>query len=441
MKKQRKKSARPFFSALLAVVMVFSALSLTTFSTFAAESKDFAYEVLSETEKTCVVTKYTGSESVVSIPSRIEGYTVTDIGDSAFAYNDLLTSVRIPEGVLHIGVGAFQYCKNLTSVKLPDGLLCIGAFAFNFCPSLTDINLPNSIICMEQYAFFHTGLTKVRIPGGVTRIRCGLFYGCENLTGVILPEGVKEIEDCAFKYCKALTDITIPAGVEKMDGYGDPYEESENDDGGFMMGCFYGTGIETIYGVAGSYAETYAKTYGFRFVPIKELRHTNTQVSATGVFSEQTVLKVECTEKSERMLFYALSLIENGKVIPPKSVLTVQISAPQEMTGEQCMVYRQEADGRYTDMQAEYQDGHMVFITDSTGIYVLTTKRLDILCGDVNDDGKINAVDARLVLQSVSEERTLGNSQKAAADANGDGKVNAVDARWILQAATGERTL
>ena len=121
MKKQRKKSARPFFSALLAVVMVFSALSLTTFSTFAAESKDFAYEVLSETEKTCVVTKYTGSESVVSIPSRIEGYTVTDIGDSAFAYNDLLTSVRISEGVLHIGVGAFQYCKNLTSVKLPEG--------------------------------------------------------------------------------------------------------------------------------------------------------------------------------------------------------------------------------------------------------------------------------------------------------------------------------
>lgn len=59
--------------------------------------------------------------------------------------------------------------------------------------------------------------------------------------------------------------------------------------------------------------------------------------------------------------------------------------------------------------------------------------------GDVNGDGKVNAVDARWVLQSASGARTLTAEQKANADVNGDSKVNAVDARWILQIASGAR--
>lgn len=61
--------------------------------------------------------------------------------------------------------------------------------------------------------------------------------------------------------------------------------------------------------------------------------------------------------------------------------------------------------------------------------------------GDVNGDGKINAVDARWVLQASSGARTLTAEQQACADVNGDGRINAVDARWILQAASGARVL
>lgn len=61
--------------------------------------------------------------------------------------------------------------------------------------------------------------------------------------------------------------------------------------------------------------------------------------------------------------------------------------------------------------------------------------------GDVNGDGKVNAVDARWVLQTASGARTLSETQTQQANVNGDGKVNAVDARWILQAASGSRQL
>lgn len=59
--------------------------------------------------------------------------------------------------------------------------------------------------------------------------------------------------------------------------------------------------------------------------------------------------------------------------------------------------------------------------------------------GDVNGDGKITAVDARLVLQHVAELKVFTEAEAKAADMNEDGKVTAVDARLMLQAvAAGE---
>ena len=62
-----------------------------------------------------------------------------------------------------------------------------------------------------------------------------------------------------------------------------------------------------------------------------------------------------------------------------------------------------------------------------------------VTLGDVNEDGKVDAVDARWVLQAAAGMRTLENA--TAADVNADGKIDAVDARWILQAAAGMRAL
>lgn len=59
--------------------------------------------------------------------------------------------------------------------------------------------------------------------------------------------------------------------------------------------------------------------------------------------------------------------------------------------------------------------------------------------GDVNGDGKVSAIDARMALQYNAGNKELTAEQIAAADVNGDGKVSAIDARWILQAVAGNR--
>lgn len=58
---------------------------------------------------------------------------------------------------------------------------------------------------------------------------------------------------------------------------------------------------------------------------------------------------------------------------------------------------------------------------------------VDYTPGDINNDGRINASDARIALRISARLETATDKQLMAADVNGDGKVNAADARKILR--------
>lgn len=68
-----------------------------------------------------------------------------------------------------------------------------------------------------------------------------------------------------------------------------------------------------------------------------------------------------------------------------------------------------------------------------------------ILMGDVNEDGKVDSVDASLVMQEyvriqTGEEPTFTERQKIAADMNGDGVIDNVDVGLIMQAYIDQQT-
>ena len=67
--------------------------------------------------KTVTITKYTGTESTVILPSTINSWPVTKIGEDALKDNTTITSVTIPASVTEIGANAFAGCTNLTSVN------------------------------------------------------------------------------------------------------------------------------------------------------------------------------------------------------------------------------------------------------------------------------------------------------------------------------------
>lgn len=58
--------------------------------------------------------------------------------------------------------------------------------------------------------------------------------------------------------------------------------------------------------------------------------------------------------------------------------------------------------------------------------------------GDVNQDGKVNLTDAKLIMRYYNKEKKLSSQQKKNADVNGDGKVNLTDAKLIMKYYNGE---
>ena len=111
---------------------------------------NFQYETENDT---VIITKYTGSDKNLTIPSEINGKSVTSIGNSAFSWRSRLTSVTIPDSVTSIGDRAFYYCSSLTSVTIPNSVTSIGEYVFTDCPSLTSITIPDSVTSIGDAAF------------------------------------------------------------------------------------------------------------------------------------------------------------------------------------------------------------------------------------------------------------------------------------------------
>ena len=153
------------------------------------EEEIFKYRI---DDETATITKYNGEESVVSIPSTIDGYPVTAIGSFAFYNSKVIESVTIPEGVTIIDNDAFGDCKLLKSIILPSTLEVIGDNAFSGCTLLVDIVLPDSLAEMGR----------------------GSFFGCTSLVDIVLPDSLTDVGSYAFLGCTSLKSINIPKAAK-----------------------------------------------------------------------------------------------------------------------------------------------------------------------------------------------------------------------------------
>ena len=117
-------------------------------------SGDYTYILLED--GTAEITKYSGKEKNLSIPSELDGFTVTSIGNSAFAECRELVWLTIPDSITTIGNWAFYCCFHLSCVIIPDSVTTIGIEAFRACSSMTSLVIPESVteigngICMES---------------------------------------------------------------------------------------------------------------------------------------------------------------------------------------------------------------------------------------------------------------------------------------------------
>jgi len=153
------------------------------------------------------------SDKVVYIPSVIDGYTVTSIGDYAFSFT-AITGVVIPDSVESIGQKAFYRCEKLTSVKIGNSVTSIGESAFYYCTNLTTLTFGDSLLFIDDYAFSECHrLAKLTLPNGLRPIGKGAFNLCVDIVSVTIPDSVMSVGDSAFYRCLSLTRVTIGNGV------------------------------------------------------------------------------------------------------------------------------------------------------------------------------------------------------------------------------------
>lgn len=203
--------------------------------------------------KTVTITKYTGKESTVILPSTISSWDVTKIGEDALKDNTTITSVTIPANVTEIGSNAFAGCTNLTSVHyagdwsnltIQSGNPAVQdaanapLFDFDFTPDNTavivtnykykgtaaDVTIPSRyegkpVTTIGHAAFFNSAVTSVTIPDSVTAILDGAFEKCSELTNISIPNSVTSIGLSAFAHCTSLKSITLPSSLSTIGNF------------------------------------------------------------------------------------------------------------------------------------------------------------------------------------------------------------------------------
>lgn len=214
--------------------------------TVAAATNTFFFDLTTGT-----ITGYNGTDTVVVIPSKINGVTVETIGNAAFR-DSSVTSVTIPASVTEIGSNAFAGCTNLTSVHyegdwsnltIQSGNPAVQdaanapLFDFKFTPDNTavivtnykyngaaaDVTIPSRykgkpVTTIGHAAFFNSAVTSVTIPDSVTSISDDAFVNCPKLTNISIPNSVTYIGFFAFGSCTSLKSITLPSSLSSISG-------------------------------------------------------------------------------------------------------------------------------------------------------------------------------------------------------------------------------
>lgn len=202
-----------------------------------------------------IILKYCGSSKTVTVPTKIGGKFVTEIGSKAFYKNTSVQTIKLPEYVLTLGKNVFSGCKNLkkvtyrgktyskkqltslskavaaearlTASEIPadelecyidNGSMCI----YKYNGNAENIVIPrkydgHEIIVLNDDAFAgHTEIKSVSMPDSVYWISNGVFSGCTSLTDISITDTVYSIGCRTFENCESLEKIELPSKVDRI---------------------------------------------------------------------------------------------------------------------------------------------------------------------------------------------------------------------------------
>lgn len=214
-------------SLLVAVCMMITMLPFSAVPAFAADTLSFTIDdiqyTIDKNDSTAVsVTGTTGYGDInnkkdLVLPETVEyngvTYTVTSIGNGAFAQKNGLNSIVIPNTVVLIAESAFASNWELTSIEIPASVVEIGTRAFEWAGNIAEVKFAAN--------------SQLKILG------TSAFSHAKGLKSIELPEGLTTIKNCAFADCNVLESVTIPASVTTIMEH--MFDNPSNPTGGCPM--------------------------------------------------------------------------------------------------------------------------------------------------------------------------------------------------------------
>ena len=187
---------KPALRRMIAAAALTAMLGVNYANAYDFESNGLYYSVINDGQVAVDKNVTNGTNAykgVYIIPEQVtyggSTYKVTAIADSAFNKAQA-TEVQIPNTVTTIGESAFAYDELLTSITLPTGLKSL-----------------------SKTVLAGTGITSILVPEGVTSIGYGAFQSCASLQTVMLPSTLTFIDAYGFNNCQSLDEIYCAAAT------------------------------------------------------------------------------------------------------------------------------------------------------------------------------------------------------------------------------------
>ena len=242
------------------------------------------------------------------------------------------TSFKIPNSVTTIGNSSFYNAENLTSVTVQSGVTTIEKWGFCSMDNLQTITLPDTLKTIGVYAFgSDKSMASISIPSSVTTLGEHAFYNCTSLGVVTIPSSVTSMGSYAFEGCTSLKTVYLSTGLNTIESYA-------------FNGC---TGLTSI-GIPGSVKKINERAFnGCTGAKTITIGPSVTEIGE-GAFAGCTgVSYVTIPESVTKIGKYAFSGCTNMKYI------SINSKAPEIMAGgdilQSCPIEAFSYIGTYTD--------------------------------------------------------------------------------------------